>query len=257
MSAIQPQAPVHSWPVFLGASGVTLTLFLVFLRPEQTITLTTAERVVFWSLHVLIPLVLLQGSQSVISRFEMFPALGNWPQIAFGGLVGAIAFTPFALGMDAVFGIVEDDPLGIGLVLDELLGVGPPLILVWLALNASRVLRLPPLESEDTPIEETVPEFWNRVPAAIGRDVIALSAELHYTRVTTTRGDALVLYPFGRAVEDLYYAPGMRVHRSHWVALIHVTDVERRGQGAQVFLTGGLSVPVSRSYRKALEDAVR
>lgn len=256
MSAIQPQAPIHSWPVFLAASGVVLTLFLVVLRPEQTIALTTAERAVFWSLHVLIPLGLLHCSQSLVSRFWVFPALGNWPQIAVGGVLGAISFTPLALGMDALFGIVEDDPLGIGLVLDELLGVGPPLILVWLALNATRVLRLPPFESEDAPIEETVPEFWNRVPAAIGRDVIALSAELHYTRVTTTRGDALILYPFGRAVEDLRYAPGVRVHRSHWVALIHVTDVERRGQGAQVFLTGGMSVPVSRSYRKALEQAV-
>ncbi len=257
MSAIQPQAPVHSWPVFLAGSGVVLTLFLVFLRPEQTISLTTAERAVFWSLHVLIPLALLQVSQSLVSRYWVFPSLGSWPQIAFGGLVGAIVFAPFALGMDAVFGVVEDDPLGVGLLLDELLGVGPPLILVWLALNASRVLRLPPLDVQDGSVAEPTPEFWDRVPVAIGRDLIALSAELHYTRVTTTRGDALILYPFGRAVEDLRHASGMRVHRSHWVALIHVTDVERRGQGAQVFLTGGMSVPVSRSYRKALEEALR
>ena len=256
MSAIQPQAPLHSWPVFLVASGFVLTLFLVFVSPEQTITLSTLERAMFWSLHTLIPLALLQASQSFVSRIWSLSIPRTWPQIALGGCIGAIVFTPIALVMDVVFGVGEDDPEWIELYFDELLSVGPPLVLVWLALNASRVLRLPPLEPKEPGAAMPMPEFWERVPTEIGRDLVALSAELHYTRVTTTQGDALILYPFGRAVEDLRYAEGMRVHRSHWVALTHVTDVERRGQGARVFLTGGLSLPVSRSYRKALTDAV-
>ena len=256
MLSAHAQAPHQSWPAFLAVTGVVLTLFVVFLAPEETRSLSIPALVLFWALHVMIPLVLLQASQTLISNLWPDPMSSTWPQIAAAGVIGAVLFTPLALGMDALFGLNENDAAGPMIVLDEFLGVGPPLVLVWLALNASRVLRLPPLRQANEVEPDNGPAFWDRVPDALGRDLVALSAELHYIRVTTARGDTLVLYPFGRAVEDLKDVQGMRVHRSHWVALAHVTDIERRGQGAVAHLTGGLSIPVSRSYRKALTDAV-
>ena len=245
----------HSWPAFLVFSGIGLTLFLVFLGPAETRTLSAPSLLLFWTVHVVLPLALLQGAQTIVSGCWVGTPRSPWPQILLAALIGAVAFTPVAFWMDALFGLNEDDAQGLVAVLDEFVNLAPPIILVWVALNASRLLRLPPLAHPEDSTPDMSPEFWERVPRALGRDLIALSAELHYTRVTTTEGDVLVLYPFGRAVEELADAPGMRVHRSHWVALNHVTGIDRRGQGAVVHLTGGLSLPVSRSYRKALTTA--
>ena len=76
---------------------------------------------------------------------------------------------------------------------------------------------------------------------------------LHYLRLRTTAGEALVLYPFGKAVADLTEAGvGLQIHRSHWVATAHVGRVVRRGQGALCTLSTGLTLPVSRQYRAPL-----
>ncbi|MEO0402849.1 MAG: LytTR family DNA-binding domain-containing protein [Pseudomonadota bacterium] len=94
------------------------------------------------------------------------------------------------------------------------------------------------------------------MPAAIGPDLIAISAELHYLRVRTPMGSDPVLYSFGAAIDELRDAPGMQVHRSHWVMLAHVRAIERVGQRGLCHVSDGTRIPVSRSYRAALEQAV-
>jgi hypothetical protein len=91
------------------------------------------------------------------------------------------------------------------------------------------------------------------VPARLGERLLALSAEDHYLRVHTDRGDDLVHYRLSQAREDLG-ARGAQVHRSWWVATDAVDRAERDGERWTLVLRGGLRVPVSRTW---LQDARR
>ncbi len=253
---------LHSWPVFLAVSGVVLTVLFVLLEPEPSQSLGPGASVVFWSLHVLVQIAILQAVQSGLSR--IWPA--RWPlpvlQIVAAGLIGAALFTPVAVWVEIFLAVVGDDgapaalsPAGLA---NEFLNLAPPVTLVWVALNLSRLLRLPlapgpGAEADDRP---AAPGFWDRVPRDLGRDLVALSAELHYLRVYTARGDALILYPFGRAVAELPETDGVQVHRSHWAARAHMRGLRPRGQGGELVLSTGLTLPVSRANRSRVSDAI-
>ena len=261
MPHLQTLDPRRSWPGFLIAAGLVLVVIFVLLRPGVSEGLTGLPLVLFWIAHVLIPLTLLQTAQLALSAVPRFANLNPWLQTALSGLAGAALFAPAALGLDAAFGrAAATDDLGMSwplALLDEFLGFAPVVILVWLALNASRLLRLEGPSRAVLPPARTAPDpspgVWSRVPHSIGRDLVALSAELHYLRLRTTAGEALVLYPFGKAVADLTEAGvGLQIHRSHWVATAHVGRVVRRGQGALCTLSTGLTLPVSRQYRAPL-----
>jgi hypothetical protein len=261
--------PRRSWPGFLLAAGLVLTVLFTLLRPGISDGLSGAGLVLFWAAHVMLPLALLQLAQIALARVPSVAALNPWLQTALSGLAGSALFAPVALGLDAAFGLADvTDDAGVSLptaLLDEFTGLVPIVTLVWLGLNATRLLRLeapaPRGQTKHVPGQATdamtPPDLWARVPRGIGRDLVALTAELHYLRVRTTGGEALILYPFGKAVADLASTgAGLQIHRSHWVALGHVRQIDRRGQGALCALTSGPPIPVSRQYRAALQAAL-
>jgi hypothetical protein len=250
--------PRRSWPGFLILAGLVLTLTFTLLQPSASDGLTGPALLGFWAAHVLIPLSLLQTVQLALAYVWQVARLPPLMQVSITGLVGAALFAPVALALDWIFGLadVTDDAaetLGTAL-LDEFAALAPVLILVWIGLNAPRLIRLDPIERSSRAQMPPPQDFWQRTPLAIGRDLVAMSAELHYLRIRTALGETLVLYPFGRAVAELAAdAAGLQIHRSHWVAKAHVTRVNRRGQGAICTLSTGLALPVSRQYRAALE----
>lgn len=253
--------PRHSWTAFLGVAGVLLSVVFAVLDPGSSRGLSFVARMGFWSLHVMVPLAILQTVQMGLSWSRTAGRLHDWAQIAVSGIIGAVLFTPLAVILDRVFQVADPvrdvgDPLGVQL-LSEFMALLPAMLLVWGGLNASRLLRLDAAPKELRPAADMPPdpavEFWQRLPKPLGRDVVALTAELHYLRVHTKLGDALILYSFGRAVEELG-ARGHRVHRSHWVADRHVHAVERDGDRYTVRTDTGLSLPLSRTYRRELRD---
>ncbi|MEM6456918.1 MAG: LytTR family DNA-binding domain-containing protein [Acidobacteriota bacterium] len=105
------------------------------------------------------------------------------------------------------------------------------------------------------PIEDAAPiddaaAFLDRLPANLGRDWVALSSELHYVRVHTTRGQALVLHSLRDALAALADVPGLQIHRGHWVADDHVVRLQRSGRGLVCVLDTGLTCPVSRRRQR-------
>jgi DNA-binding LytR/AlgR family response regulator len=92
--------------------------------------------------------------------------------------------------------------------------------------------------------------LWRQaLPKELGDDVIAVSSELQYLRVWTTRGSALILGSL-QEVEDTEAMTGMRIHRSWWVHAGHVRTVRRKADGLVCQLSDGREIPVSRR-RKA------
>jgi len=117
---------------------------------------------------------------------------------------------------------------------------------------------VPPTDAANAPTKESrqLVDLLSRLPRRIGTDIVAISAELHYLRVYTLTGDALILMSFGRAIEALGVIPGQAVHRSHWIALAHVVAVESDGDRVICRLDTGLDLPVSRTYRVRLRAAL-
>ncbi len=90
--------------------------------------------------------------------------------------------------------------------------------------------------------------FLDRLPAALGRDVVWLQAQEHYLSVTTSRGRHLLLQSFGPAVAELgrLGLDGIQVHRSAWVAWSHVQRLDERARSPAVVLHDGTRVAVGR-----------
>ena len=105
-----------------------------------------------------------------------------------------------------------------------------------------------PVEAEAPPAPHE-PAFLARIPAKLGRDLLALEMEDHYVRVHTAEGSDLILMRMRDAVTELAGLEGLQVHRSYWVAAAAVAGVERKPDGKMtLLLSNGLRVPVSRSY---------
>ena len=91
------------------------------------------------------------------------------------------------------------------------------------------------------------PRLLARLPAAVGREVLALQAEDHYVRVHTARGSTLLLMRLADAIDELDGQAGLQVHRSWWVARSAVNGAAPAGRRASLTLANGLCVPVARS----------
>ena len=114
---------------------------------------------------------------------------------------------------------------------------------------------LAPDSARANPVSAEPLSFLHHVPADLGRDILAIEAQEHYVKVYTAKGAALVLYRFGDAARELRALGGIQVHRSFCVVGTAIEAVERQGRALEVHLTGGLKIPVSRSYKVKLEEA--
>ena len=99
------------------------------------------------------------------------------------------------------------------------------------------------------------PRFLERLPPALGSDLLALEMEDHYVRAHTALGSELVLMRMRDAVAELDGLEGEQVHRSWWVAKGAVADVRRDGRNIRLVLDGGLEAPVARGNVAALRDS--
>lgn len=101
---------------------------------------------------------------------------------------------------------------------------------------------------EDEQTEDLVATFLERLPLKFrGATLYALSAEDHYVRVHTDRGEELVLMRLRDAVQSLGATDGIQVHRSWWVAREGIADRRRDGRKHILVLKSGVEVPVSRT----------
>lgn len=99
------------------------------------------------------------------------------------------------------------------------------------------------------------PPILARLPVDKRGALVALSAEDHYVRVTTTKGTDLVLMRLTDAIRETGDVPGLRIHRSHWVATDRIARVTRSGDRGEVTLSDGTTRAISRGYMPAVRDA--
>ena len=99
------------------------------------------------------------------------------------------------------------------------------------------------------------PDFFRRMPPALGCDLLALEMEDHYLRIHTALGSDLILLRLRDALAELGPARGRQVHRSWWVAEGAIASTERSGARSLLVLRNGLRVPVSKSFRDDVKEA--
>ncbi|WP_434616971.1 LytTR family DNA-binding domain-containing protein [Azospirillum sp. B2RO_4] len=133
---------------------------------------------------------------------------------------------------------------------------------VWLELRDHGVVGHQPPAPPQVPVPGGEPTadrpapFLDRIPAKLGRDLLALEMEDHYVRVHTALGSDLILMRMRDAVAELAGLDGRQVHRSYWVAASAVAAVERKPDGKlSLRLTNGLLVPVSRTHAPSVRAA--
>ena len=83
---------------------------------------------------------------------------------------------------------------------------------------------------------------------------LRLQAQEHYIKVSTCLGTELVLYKFGRALEELENVAGLQVHRSYWVATDNIVGWTRNKNNIQLELKFGDPVPVSRRFEQSVRQ---
>jgi len=105
------------------------------------------------------------------------------------------------------------------------------------------------------PIETKPARILSRLPFEKRGDLVAMTVEDHYVRVTTTKGHEMILIRLTDAIAEVGDVAGLQVHRSHWVALNHIAQVDRDKDRARLTLSNGASVPVSRTYMPQLRQA--
>lgn len=97
--------------------------------------------------------------------------------------------------------------------------------------------------------------FQSRLPLDRRGTLVRLEAQDHYLKVVTDIGEALILMRLSDAETELAAFDGLRVHRSHWVAIGQVQKVQRREGRLMLTMQDGAEVPVSRTYRPGVEAA--
>ncbi|TKA95014.1 hypothetical protein FAZ78_19135 [Cereibacter changlensis] len=274
--------PRHSWTGYLIAAGTILSFGLALSEPSASSGLGLPARIVFWLAHVASALFFFELAQISLGRIAMFARLPPLLLVMAVGVVGAILFSIFnLLLLDRIGFLIGDlldrEPISIRGLADELRDSGAVSVLFWVLLNSPRLIMIaqqkdadeagepPPAEVASTPPDAAdalsearrlLLDLLSRLPRRIGTDIVAISAELHYLRVYTLAGEALILMSFGRAVEALGVIPGQTIHRSHWIALAHIATLESDENRVICRLDTGLELPVSRTHRARLRAAL-
>jgi len=246
---------------FFGAGAFLAILFAV-LQPAGSAEAGLHVRLLQWILQVGIPLGLLIAVHLGLSHWSLFDRQNPWLKLTISGILGSLLFSPIALVLDFVFAVDSWQAIGnftdlLALWMDESLGVVPPVTIAWLGLNAPRILGLnfsQPASSRAA-VATSQPAsgdsaastaFLDLLPPRIGQDIIYIMSELHYLRVVTSKGYALVLYNLRDAIAELPRDKGFQPHRSYWVVSDHVQRLVTRDSKTWLHMNDGSHVPVSR-----------
>ena len=162
---------------------------------------------------------------------------------------------PVALTVWLFTGLVFERELYPLSVLPLMLG---PVLTITAVMSAINVFlsKAQPVQTHAAPTGAAPARFPDRLPMKLRGAVIrAVQAEDHYLRIHTDRGSDLILMRLSDALDELEGLEGAQTHRSWWVAKDAVRDVARGDGRATLTLEGGVIVPVSRRYAKALRDA--
>lgn len=237
--------PVRRVPLLLEwASAVALGLLMAVLGPYGTYGRAELwERLLYWPGLMLVAFLLYRPAvdwAEAAARRRKQPPLAGW-----AAAVLTVSVPMTLVVWVASFRHTPQPWPNWQLFLD----LYPNVLTACGALTAllKLVRRATPSGRASRPAQRSDAErFLDRLPAHLGRDLLALEMEDHYVRAHTARGSTLVLMRMRDAADALAGLDGVRVHRSWWVARSALSGAEREGRSVRLVLRNGLKVPVPR-----------
>lgn len=259
---------------FLGVASC-IGFVIAWLNRDGS-SLTLIQLLIIWQAQTVGAIISVVLTHIELVKLKLVGGMNKWWQLAVSGLIGSILFAPFGLMID-IYLAEEPSPVYIASeLLDEFLGLAPPLIFVWIAMNAPwllgyRIYQNPDFHTANdsgdiikeaetrvthlgSEIENPSPasnraaseDFFSLLPSDIGREIMHMEAELHYLKVETTSGEALILFNIKDAANLFDSSDGILCHRSHWVSKYHISAFQQIGRCGELTLTNGVKVPVSK-----------
>ena len=260
--------------VYFFGTACLLGLLFAFISADSE-NLGFGASLLIWQAQTVLPIGLVTLSHVLLGRSTKISRLNGWVQLILSGCIGATLFSPLALGLDLLL-IDEKPPESLLLeFLDEWSAILPPVTIAWVAINAPWMLgykftqvtddqhsqqntvESPPVTSplvtdgeggdpgcrQGTAVDGG---FMQLLPSTLGVDIVYMEAELHYLKVVTVQGRALILYSLKDAVTELPEDLGMVCHRSFWLSKNHIEAFRQNGRQGILVLSNGFEVPVSR-----------
>jgi len=266
-------APIKTSMLLVAA---LLSVLFTLVKPEASAGLGLLARFSFWLLHIGIGLlaILLAGYCLCFWRLAQLPTAIS---LGITGVIGAAFAAPLYCVVELLYPpeLITDGLDNFAAqgwwqaILAEFINVMPIMLMSWYAVNFpflfNKTVLINPAEPElpdDNPdgsdadrreLEQRVEDLFQRLPEVLGRDIVAISSDLHYLNVYTTLGKTLILGGLKYYAEALVDS-GMQVHRSNWVAKKHIVKVHVTSADAYCLMTNGLKVPISRNKRKEVKS---
>jgi hypothetical protein len=205
------------------------------------------QRVGYWTLCVWVGSVVLGGGGFLILR-RLGSRPAGWAVLALFALAasGPLALLNWRIATGLWPHLRGLPNLGPELWYRQGLVITAPQLVLLAAMRSRAERRRPAAPQVEAPAQEL------RLPPG---EILCLQMEDHYVRAHTVQGSRLALMTLGEAMAGLGGAPGLRVHRSWWVARRAVAGAEMDGRNLRLLLLNGLKVPVARSAVAAVRAA--
>ncbi|WP_409530324.1 LytTR family DNA-binding domain-containing protein [Shinella sp.] len=241
-------------PRFWATFGAVVLIFWVTGPYGTAERLATAPRLGFWLVQhaaawsiavvtiVLVNTLLLQRVPSLLGRMAIGTLIAGAPV---GFATEAISLTTFG-GTPTVATIVQS--IASGLLLSALFC---GLTFMTMSSKQAEALSPSPPPAPEATEERAEVLLLRRLKPENRGPILHMTVADHYTEVTTSRGRELVLLRFSDALEELGKTAGLQVHRSHFVADVHVDRLLRSEGRLAILMKDGREIPVSRSRMEA------
>lgn len=206
-------------------------------------------RCLYWLVVVAASFVIGLGVETAVRM--TFPELAAWPETLLTGSLLTVLYTPFLYVFTVWMG--SGDDLTMSPILMAAVVFAVPVVF---RATVNLIFPAQAETSDARPGEAIRPKLLRRIGEEDVTEVTYLSMRDHYVDVFTNAGKRSLLMRFSDAIDELDDVAGLRVHRSHWVAIDAVERLERDGGRTYLHLRCGHKLPVSRAYRDVVEQAV-
>ena len=228
---------------------VALSVFTGLVGPFGTYgDFPLFTRLFYWTVMVL-------GTASVghvtATSVERLLGATGWPTLLQQTLISVLVAVPVCLAVasiNAVFGFSNFT----GSLLSLYAQCAAVTAFVVLFFNLVPAAIRPEAEKP----EAKKPALMAVLPLAKRGRILRLRAQDHYVEIVTDRGSTLVAMRFRDAIAQTVPEPGLKVHRSHWIALHAVVGRSTFEKRSGLRLSDGSFVPVGRTFRADVKKAV-
>ncbi len=257
--------------LYMALTALFAALLIASSQVTQDTLVSLPGTYLYWIVRIAIEALLFFTARQMFEKY--LPATVSFTWVT--GMAIVVSHLLFVLSVTAIDIVLGYPELGIGTIgsdtqsriqafalellylSDNHIALCLLLTLPRLALRTTGDLATQPARHQSPNTEGSenglTPTLLSAIDPPLNGEIIWVEAQEHYVRITTSTEVRMVLCRFSDIVRELPGERGMQVHRSHWVARSAIARAVKDGQNMKLALLSGDSVPVSRSFRSAVE----